>query len=448
MPDGVSTRYAKAADGTHIAYQVMGEGTSDILIINTWVHHVELFWDIPECARFLRRVTGLGRVIHYDRRGTGLSDAVPIDDLPDLETQVGDALTILDAAESDRAVIMGASEGGPVAVLLAASRPDRCAALVLVATAARMTSAPGYPWGPPPDAMLDLVRQQAETWGRDDAGQYAQLAPSRADDQQFVAMMNRVGRSAVRPGAVAHYFTQSVETDIGDLLPLVHVPALCIAVAGDRLVPTAAVRHLAEQIAGARYAEVTGEDHIFFIGSGDAVVDEIEEFLTGARATADPDRVLATVLFTDIVDSTARAAALGDRRWKELLDRHDAAVRRELARFGGREIDTAGDGFFASFEGPGKAIRCADAITEATKQLGLSIRAGVHTGECDVRGASYGGLAVHIGARIAALAGPGQVYVSGTVKDLLAGSGLDFEDRGEHELKGVPGTWRVYSASC
>jgi class 3 adenylate cyclase/pimeloyl-ACP methyl ester carboxylesterase len=447
VADAADIRYAKAADGTHLAFQVIGDGKPDILLIDTWVHHVELVWDIPERARFMRRLADLGRLIHYDRRGTGLSDTVAISDLPDLETQVADALTVLDAVGSEEAVVVGAAEGGPIAILLATSRPDRCAALVLAATAARMTSASDYPWGPPVEVMLEVVRRQAETWGRDDPQQFDMLVPSRADDVRFVASMNRIGRSAVRPGAYAHYFTQSVGTDVRDLLASVHVPSLCVAVAGDRLVPTAAVRHLAREIAGAKYAEVAGEDHVFFIGSGDLVIEEIEEFLTGARARPDPDRILATVLFTDIVGSTGRVAALGDRRWRELLDSHDAAVRSELSRFGGNEVDTAGDGFFATFDGPGKAIRCAHAITSTLQPLGLAIRAGVHTGECEVRGTSYSGMAVHIGARVAALAGPDEVYVSSTVKDLLAGSGLDFEDRGERELKGVPGTWRVYAAS-
>jgi class 3 adenylate cyclase len=440
------TNYAENG-GVHLAFQTLGDGPPDILLINTWVQHVELSWDIPELDRFLRRLATLGRLIVFDRRGTGLSDSVSMTDLPDSEAQVGDALAVLDAVGSERAVVFGLTEGGQIACLLAATAPARCQALVLAATVARETSAPDYPWGAAEEVLLGLVSTAAETWLSGQNQMNVMLVPSRADDAKTLDSLTRYGRSAVRPGAVAHYFRQSVLADVRHVLPDISVPTLVIGIAEDVFAPAGAVRYMADQIPDARYVELPGADHIVYFAHADAIVEEIEEFLTGSRAGDDPDRVVTTLLFTDIVGSTVRAAALGDRQWRQLLDTHDGAVRRQLQRFGGREVNTAGDGFFATFDGPAKAIRCAYALLDAVAGIGLEIRAGIHTGECEVRGDSFGGLAVHIGARVGALAAASEVLVSSTVKDLLAGSDFRFEDRGEHELKGVPGRWRVFVAS-
>jgi class 3 adenylate cyclase len=440
-----TTEYAKNGD-VHLAYQVMGEGPLDVVLIESWVHHVEAFWEIPELARQRRRLAALGRLIIFDRRGTGMSDPVPLDRLPDLETQVADICAVMDAAGSTRAAILGFAEGGPLAVLLAASRPQRCRALVLFNTAARLTTAPDYPWGAPEEVLLEIVRHQAQSWAAGDADHLARLAPSRVDDPRFAEQLVHLGRGAVSPGAVAHYFRQSVLTDVRGSLPVIQAPTLVLQRAHDQIAGPDLGKYLATRIPNARYVELDGADHLWFLEHADEVVDEVEEFLTGTRTSPDPDRRLATILFTDIVGSTAQAAALGDTRWRALLDEHDSIVRQELARFGGREIDTTGDGFLATFDGPGRAIRCARAIGDALAKIGLAVRAGVHTGEVEVRGEQIGGLSVHIGARVAATAGGGDIVVSNTVKDLLAGSEFTFADRGEHELKGVPGSWRLFAA--
>jgi pimeloyl-ACP methyl ester carboxylesterase len=439
-----TTKYAKNG-GVHLAYQVLGQGPLDLVLIDSWVSHVEAFWELPELARQRRRLAAIGRLIIFDRRGTGLSDPVPLDRLPDLETQVADICAVMDAAGSKQAAILGFTEGGPLALLLAASQPERCRALVLFNTAARLTAASDYPWGAPEDALLEVVRRQADSWAAGDAGHVPVLAPSRVGDPHFTEQLVRLGRGAVSPGAVAHYFRQSVLTDVRELLPIIQAPTLVLQRAHDQIAPPELGRYLADYIPNAKYVELDGADHIWFTENAGEVVDEVEEFLTGTRAVPDPDRRLATVFFTDIVDSTARAAAVGDTRWRALLDEHDAIVRQELARFGGREVDHTGDGFLATFDGPGRAIRSARALQDALARIGLAVRVGVHTGEVEVRGERIGGLAVHIGARVAASGGGGDIVVSSTVKDLVAGSGLTFADRGEHELKGVPGTWRIFA---
>jgi pimeloyl-ACP methyl ester carboxylesterase len=444
--DGLpTTKYAKNGD-VHLAYQVLGDGPLDVVLIESWVHHVEAFWEIPELAHQRRRLAAIGRMIIFDRRGTGLSDPVPLDDLPDLETQVADICAVMDAAGSEQAAIIGLAEGGPLALLLAASFPERCRALVLFNTAARLSATSDYPWGPPEDVLLEIVRLQAQSWAAGDADHMALLAPSRLGDPRFNDQLVRLGRGAVSPGAVAHYFRQSVLTDVRELLAVIQAPTLVLQRAHDQIAPPALGQHLAAHIPNARYVELDGADHLWFTENADEVVGEIEEFLTGTRASPDPDRKLATVLFTDIVDSTARAASLGDTRWRALLDEHDTVMRRDLARFGGHEVDTTGDGFLATFDGPGRAIRCARALRDDLDRIGLAVRVGVHTGEVEVRGEQIGGLAVHIGARVAATGGGGDIVVSSTVKDLVAGSGLTFADRGEHELKGVPGSWRLFAA--
>jgi pimeloyl-ACP methyl ester carboxylesterase len=437
------TRYARNG-GVHLAYQELGEGALDIVEIESWVHHVEAFWAVPELARQRRRLAAIGRLIVLDRRGTGLSDPVALDRLPDLETQVQDVIAVMDAAGCEQAAIVGFTDGGALALHLAAAYPERCRALVLWNTAARLMQGVDYPWGAPERVLLDLVERQSADWADGNPGHFRMLVPSRADDARFAAEWMQLGRSAVSPGAVAHYFRQAVSVDVRNLLPRVAAPTLVLQRAQGPIVSSEMGRYVADHIPGARYVEIDGIDHLWFTEHADEVVDEIEEFLTGGRTAADPDRRLATVLFTDIVGSTAQAAELGDTRWRALLDRHDQILRAELTRFGGEEIDSAGDGFLSTFDGPARAIRCAAAMSDTLSGIGLAIRAGVHTGEVEVRGQHIGGLAVHIGARVAAKGNGGEIVVSSTVKELMAGSELTFLDRGEHELKGVPGTWRLY----
>ena len=439
MADLPRTRFAKNGD-VHIAYQVVGEGDLDILLIDTWVHHVEAVWDFPDFARFLRRLSSLGRLIHFDRRGTGLSDSVPLDQLPDFPTQVDDAVAVLEAAGSDRPAVIGLNDGTIVASLLAAQRSERCRALVLFTFAASHSLAAGMPMESI-DEVIAVIEAGALT---DDSG-VELLAPSRVDDERFDRHLSRLQRFSVRPGAYGHFYRQTMEADVTGVLPSIRTPTLVLNRVGNRIMPADRSREAAAAIDGARFVALPGTDHLAFSEGIDEMVDEIEEFLTGSRSGADPDRLLTTLLFTDIAQSTQLAATMGDRRWRDVLDQHHEVMRGELARFGGREVSTTGDGFFAAFDRPVSAVRCACAMALAVSSLGIQIRAGVHTGEVEVRGTDLGGLAVHIAARVAASASPDEVLTSSTVKDLLAGSGVDFLDRGEHELKGAPGTWRLYA---
>ena len=442
MAEPPETRYAKSGD-VHVAYQVVGEGELDLLLVDTWVHHVEAVWDFPDFARFLRRLGSLGRLIHFDRRGTGLSDPVPLDQLPDLETQVDDAVAVLDAVGSRDAAVVGLNDGTIVAMMLAAQHPERCRSLVLFASGARHELAAGLPMEKIDDVIEMIVNDSVA--GRSGA---EFLAPSRVHDERFSQHLVREQRLAVRPGAIGHYYRQTMEADVTDLLPEIRTPTLVLNRTGNRIMPIQLSRELAASIEGARFVELPGTDHLVFSEDAGRVLDEVEEFLTGTRTGADADRMLATLLFTDIVNSTTLAAEMGDRRWRDMLDQHHALVRRELERFGGREVSTTGDGFFAAFDRPVSAVRCALAAAESVPSAGVRIRAGIHFGEVEVRGSDLGGLAVHIAARIAAAAGESEVLVSNTVKDLLAGSGVAFEDRGDHELKGVPDTWRLYRATA
>jgi class 3 adenylate cyclase len=386
-------------------------------------------------------------LIVLDRRGTGLSDPVAPRDLPDHETQVADVVAVMDAAGVEQASILGFNDGGGLAVQLAAAYPERCRSLVLWNTAARMTLAPDYPWGAPEAVLLEIVERQAADWADNDPTYLRTLVPSRADDERFLQSLADLGRTAVAPGTVAHFFRETVLADLRGCLADVQAPTLVLQRAQGPIVSTGMGRYVADHIADARYVEIAGTDHMWFSEHGDDVLDEIEEFLTGARPIRDSDRVLATVLFTDIVGSTESAARLGDRGWRDLLAQHQAAVRRELARWRGSEVDTAGDGFLATFDGPARAIRCALAVATDARTIGLEVRGGVHTGECELLGGKVTGIAVHTGARVAALANGGEVLVSQTVKDLVAGSGIEFHERGDHEFKGVPGRWRVYAAA-
>jgi class 3 adenylate cyclase len=441
MSEQPQTRYARSGD-VHIAYQVVGEGALDLLLVDTWVHHVEAVWDFPDFARFLRRLSSFGRLIHFDRRGTGLSDPVPLDQLPGLETQVDDAVAVLEAAGSRSAAVVGVNDGTIVAMMLAAGREDLCRSLVLIATGSKHLLAAGMPMERIDD-VIEMITADAVA-GRSGV---EFLAPSRAGDERFSQHLARLQRSSVRPGAMGHYYRQTMEADVTDLLPKIRTPTLVLNRTGNRIMPIELSHELTTAIEGARLVELPGTDHLAFSEDVDRLLDEVEEFLIGTRTGADSDRMLATLLFTDIVNSTTLAAEMGDRRWRDLLDQHHGLVRRELERHGGREVSTTGDGFFASFDRPVEAVRCALAVAEEVPSLGVRIRAGVHTGEVEIRGPDLGGLAVHIAARIAAAAADSEVLVSSTVKELLAGSGVRFEDRGERELKGIPDSWRLYRAA-
>jgi class 3 adenylate cyclase len=435
-------RYAQNED-VHIAYQVVGEGERDLVLVQGFVSHIDMEWENPGMARFIRGLASFSRLILFDKRGTGLSDrAVGI---ATLEERMDDVRAVMDAAGSERAVLMGISEGAPMCLLFAATYPERTHALVLHGGMARSTEAPDYPWAPPAEGLLeaafDLVVPLLYTGEDIDI-----WAPTLADDPQAIAWLGRYRRAGVSPDGLTALFTMFMDIDVRHVLPALRVPTLVLHRHGDRVVNWRAGRWMAEQIPSARYVELPGPDHFPWVGDSDAVVEEVREFLTGVRVAPEPDRVLATVMFTDVVGSTERAASLGDRRWRDLLDAHDAAVRRQLTAFRGREVKATGDGFLATFDGPARAIRCACALRDAASDLHLDVRVGLHTGEIEVRGDDIGGVAVHIGQRVSALAQPSEIMVSSTVKDLVAGSGIEFEDRGEHELKGVPGSWRLFAA--
>ena len=441
MPSATrETRYTKSGE-LNIAYQVVGSGPRDLVYVPGWVSNVELMWEEPELAAFLRRLASFSRLILFDKRGTGLSDRVPNDELPTLEQRMDDVRAVMDAVGSERAALFGHSEGGNMCLLFAATYPERTSALITIGVYAKRLRSDDYPWAPDAEARDREIEQVEREWGSFELAYYA---PSRVGDEQFAQHLSAYLRRGASPGAAAALMRMNSQIDVRDVLPAIRVPTLVLHRTGDRDVNVEEGRYIAGRIPGAKFVELPGADHVFWARSADEVADEIEEFLTGARPVPELDRVLATVLFTDIVGSTERLAELGDRRWRELLAAHDAAVRRELERFRGSEVDTAGDGFLATFDGPARAIRCGLAIRDAVRGLGLDVRAGLHTGECELLGEKVAGIAVHTGARIAALARAGEVLVSATVRDLVSGSGIEFEDRGEQALKGV-GERRIYS---
>ena len=421
-----ATRYARSGD-VNIAYQVVGTGPFDLLWVPGWVSNLEMSWEVPEYARFLTRLASFSRLILFDKRGTGLSDPVPIENLPDLDQRMDDVRAVLEAAGSTNAAVFGASEGGNLSMLFAATYPERVRALVLAASYAKRIWSPDYPWAPTPEEREQERAMLEREWSGDMG--LDQIAPSAVGDPALMRRIATFFRRSASPGAASALFRMNSEMDTRAVLPSIAAPTLVLCRQGDRDVSPGESRWIAGQVPNGRYVELPGEDHLPWTGDADALLDEVEVFLTGVRRGPDPDRRLATVPFTDIVGSTATAAALGDRRWHELLEEHHALVRRELDRFRGTEVDTAGDGFFATFDGPARAVRCACAIGEAVGGLGLTVRAGVHTGEVEVVDGRVRGIAVHIGARIAAQAGPGEVLVSSTVRDLVAGSGLRFGER-------------------
>jgi pimeloyl-ACP methyl ester carboxylesterase len=439
-PSVPTTRYVKSGD-VHIAYQTVGDGPVDLVYLPGIFTHLEHQWEEPSFARFLHRLASFSRLILLDPRGIGLSDRAP--ELPILEQQMDDVLAVLDAVGSTRAVLVGVSQGGPMAMLFAATHPERTTGLILYGAYPTAKRDDEYPWGRSTAWTEEYHRQVDENWG---TGSFLpQMAPTMAGDERFRAWWGRLERLAAGPGNALAYARMQIGSDVRPALKAIRVPTLILQRRDDAYRDRRNATYLAERIAGARLVELPGVDHLPYVGDADAVVGEVEEFVTGARGPVPVDRVLATLLFTDIVDSTKRAAEAGDARWRELLEAHHEAIRRELDRSRGREVDTAGDGFFATFDGPARAIRCAVAARDAVGELGLELRAGVHTGEVELGGPKATGLAVHICARIAGLARGGEVLVSGTVRDLVVGSGIEFDDRGEHELKGVPGSWQLFA---
>jgi class 3 adenylate cyclase/pimeloyl-ACP methyl ester carboxylesterase len=434
------TRYAKAPDGTSIAYQVVGDGPVDLAYATGIWSNVEIMWEDPLWAHFLKRLAKFSRLILFDMRGVGLSDRGL--EPPVLELQRDDVGAVLDSAGSREAIVFGGARAATMAMLFAATHPERTKALILYAPVAKTVSTPDFPHGKSAEEQaMFFARFLVETG----TGKNLELqAPSVAGDERFVEWWARFERLVASPSAYEELARIFTEVDVREVLPSIHVPTLVIHREGDRIVLERQARYVADQIENATYVMLPGEDHLPFVGDGDAILDEVERFVTGRRPSPEIDTVLATVLFTDIVDSTRRQAELGDVGWKELVERHHAIVRDLLATHRGQEQDTAGDGFFVRFDGPARAIRCAQSVVDSVRSLGIEVRAGLHTGECEIVDGKAGGIAVSIGARVMANAGPSEVLVSQTVKDLVAGSGLAFEDAGEHELKGVPDRWHLY----
>ena len=444
------TRYTRSGD-VNIAYQVAGVGPFDLVYAPSMTHHVELDWENPHVALFLERLASLSRLLVFDKRGTGMSDRFA--GSPTLETRMDDIRAVMDAADSERAVLFAAGDSAPLCILFAATYPERTLALVLWHGAPRATRSPALPSLPSRGQAEERIDDVRRRWGEPGFLEEAVVRRSNPDaSEDDIRHFARVFRLSVSPGAAADYMRMNLDVDVSDVLQTIAVPTLILHRKGYPGFDVRVPRYMAEQVPDARVVELPGRDFVTSLGDQGLLFDELQRFFAVALETRgseaqEPERVLATVLFTDIVDATATAAEVGDRRWRELLRLHHERVRRELTRYRGSEMDTAGDGFFAAFDGPARAIKCAAAVTEALQELGIDIRAGLHTGECELIDGKVGGLAVHIGARVAAKAEPGEVLVSSTVKDLVAGSGIRFDDRGTYELKGVPGEWRLYGVA-
>jgi class 3 adenylate cyclase len=431
------TQYAKSGD-VHIAYQVFGKGPLNIIFAPPAFCNVEHWWAHPDATRWLLRLASYARVAMFDKRGTGMSD--PVADLPGLDQRMDDLRAVMEAAHMEEAALLGVSEGGPLTALFAATHPEQCRALLLYGSFARFAS-----WLPTEEAMAQFLDYVDHAWGT--GGSLPLFAPTRANDPIFQRWWGRFERLGASPATAKNLMRMNSQIDVSDIVSTIRVPTLVIHRTEDVTINVEGGRYLAQKIPGARYIELPGKDHLPFVGDNtDEISDAIEEFLTGSRPPVAFDRVLATVLFTDIVGSSEKAAALGDHRWHDLLNNHHANIQSNLARFRGRQVKTTGDGILATFDGPARGVRCACAIIEEMRPLGIEVRAGLHTGECEIMGDDFGGIAVHIGARVAALAGASEVLVSSTVKDLVAGSGLRFADRGSQTLRGIPGEWHIYSA--
>jgi class 3 adenylate cyclase len=435
------TRYARSGD-VHIAYQVVGEGPIDLVYVPTWISQFEHYWEEPRVAQFFQRLASFSRLIMFDRRGCGMSDPMP--HAPSLEEQMDDVVAVMDAAGSERAAVFAQFEAGAMAALFAATHPERTTALMLYEATPRASWAPDYDWAMRKEDRNAYLEPGMPTWG--DGSRLLALAPRSGQDPRFRRWFARLERLSASPATATALLRMHGEVDVRSVLPTIRVPTLVLHREGDQFIDARHSRHLVDNIPGARYVALPGDEALTFAGAADELLDEIEEFLTGARPTPDSERILATVMFSDIVDSTTRAAELGDRRWRDLLESIEATVMSELRRFRGRAVKNMGDGFLATFDGPARGIRCATAIRDEARRFDLEVRSGLHTGEIEVMGDDVSGLAVHIGARVSAIAAPGEVLVSGTVKDLVVGSGIAFEDRGVRELKGVPGEWRLFAA--
>jgi class 3 adenylate cyclase len=436
------TQYA-VSEGVHIAWQVFGTGSVDVVFVPGWFSNVELTWENPWQVRFFSRLTSFARVILFDKRGTGLSDRETA--AFTLEDRMDDVRTVMDAARSSRAVLMGRSEGGPMCALFAATYPDRTTSLVMIGSYARRVRTHDYPWGASPVAYAALLERMEADWGS--AIDISSRAPSLAHDEAFLQHYTRYLRMSASPATAVKYARMNGEIDVRDVLPLIRIPTLILHATGDRVIDIGNARYLASKISGARLREIDSRDHLCDLTEHERVLDEIEEFVTGHRSEPPDQSMVTTILFTDIVGSTQLAAKLGDRRWADLLGAHHAEVRNLLTRYRGVEVKSTGDGFHAIFDGPARAIRCARQLQESVAKLGLELRVGLHTGECVITRDGLEGIAVHIAARVAQNATAGEIVVSQTVRDLVAGSGIEFEPRGEHQLRGVPDAWRLYSVS-
>jgi len=439
------TKFTQSGEVT-IAYQVVGNGSLDLVMVPGFISHLEQAWEDPSFSRFLLHLASFSRLILFDKRGTGLSDR--IGDIPTLEERMDDVLAVMDAAESQQAALFGVSEGGPMSVLFAATYPDKVSALILYGSIAKGGRAPDYPWGN--DFEDEGTKAWLEGWRTEWGSAYGieSRAPSMAEDEVFHKWFAKYMRLGGSPSAVINIFKMIQAIDVRDILPTVRVPTLVLHRVGDLVIDIDQGRYLAENIPGAKIVELPGEDHLWWVGDTEALVNEVQVFLTGEQSTIEIDRVLATVLFTDIVDSTKRAAEMGDSRWKDVLDTHNVVMLREIDRFRGRTVRSTGDGFLAVFDGPGRAIRCGSAVSRELRQLGIEIRVGVHTGEIDLMGEDIGGISVNIAARVLAEAANNEVWTSRTVKDLVVGSGFEFTEKGNYSLKGVPGEWGLFSVEA
>ena len=435
------TKYAQSGD-VSIAYQVVGSGPLDLLIVPGFISHLEQAWEDPAYSRFLKRLASFSRLIQFDKRGTGLSDRIA--GIPTLEERMDDVRAVMDATGSERAALFGVSEGGSMSILFSATYPERTSALILYGSIARGSWAPDYSWG---DRLDQEHEDWLEGWRKEWGGPYGieTFAPSAAHDAQFRQWWAKYLRLGASPSAVINVFRMNAAIDVRDILPAVHVPTLVLHRLGDQAIEIEHGRYIAQHIPGARLVELSGDDHLWWVGDSESIVNEIQEFLTGERPVVEPDRVLATVLFTDIVDSTKRAAEMGDRRWRDLLDRHNTVMHTEIDRFKGRVVKSTGDGFLATFDGPARAIHCALAASEEARRLGIEIRSGLHTGEVELIDGDVGGIAVHTAARVLAEASASEVWTSRTVKDLVAGSRFKFSEQGTYKLKGIAGDWPLFT---
>jgi class 3 adenylate cyclase len=436
MPE---TKYAKSGD-VSIAYQVVGNGPIDLIYVMGWVSNIEFFWEEPTMSHFLNRLASFSRLILFDKRGTGLSDKVS--QLPTLEQRMDDVRSVMDAVGSEKAALLGVSEGGPMSALFAATYPERTSALIMYGSYAARIWSPDYPWAPTPEERQEFYDMIKKGWGG--VTDLDILAPGMINDARFRQWWAAYLRRSASPADALALAQMNTQVDIRNILAAIHTPTLIIHRTGDMDANVGGSRYMSARIQGAQYVELPGNDHLPWVGNAQEILNEIEIFLTGELHIQEAERILATILFTDMVGSTQMATSLGDERWRYLLNRHHEMVRKELTKYRGQEIETTGDGFLATFDGPARAIRCACAIRDVLAQAGITIRAGLHTGECELMGHNIGGIAVHLCSRVMSKAGNGEVLITQTVRDLVAGSGIKFESRGKHSLKGITGEWELF----